>query len=63
MNDTIHRFKKDDPEYKQKRHKHLIELTKQRYRDDEAFRNKCRETSRAYYQKLKSLATSNSSNT
>ena len=56
-----YRFKKDDPEYHLQRHKHLIEITKARYKNDEAFRNKCKERSKAYYQKLKSYMPSNSS--
>ncbi len=61
MSDTCYRFKKDDPLYQQKRHKHLIEITKARYKNDEAFRNQCKERSKAYYSKLKTMA-ANSSN-
>ena len=50
-----YRFKKDDPEYQIKRSKHLIELTKARYKNDDQFREKCKQRSQAYYYKLKSL--------
>lgn len=56
MSDNVYRFKKDDPEYETKRRKHLIELTKSRYKNDEDFRNKCKARSNAYYHKLKALA-------
>jgi hypothetical protein len=59
MSDS-YRFKKDDPEYQQKRHKHLVELTKNRYKNDEVFRDKCKERARAHYQKLKTMANNNS---
>jgi hypothetical protein len=58
-NKTIYKFKKDDPEYKINRHKHLIELTKQRYQTDPDFKNKMLETSRNYYKNLKELANKN----
>lgn len=47
-------LKKDDPEYPEKRKKHLIDITKNRYKTDENFRNKMRETSKKYYDDLKS---------
>ena len=52
----VYRFKKDDPEYEPKRRLHLIELTKNRYKNDEMFREKCKQRSQSYYYKLKSLA-------
>ena len=55
----LYKFKKDDPGYQQKRHKHLVELTKDRYKNDEAFRDKCKERARAHYQKLKTMAMAN----
>ena len=58
MVDTVYKFKKDDPEYENRRRQHLIQLTKDRYKNDEAFRNKCKERARAYYQRLKSFASS-----
>lgn len=56
QNDPIYKFKKDDPNYKINRHKHLIELTKNRYNTDPEFKKKMLETSRNYYKKLKELA-------
>jgi hypothetical protein len=55
----LYKFKKDDPEYQQKRHKHLVELTKDRYKNDEVFREKCKELARTHYQKLKTMAMAN----
>jgi hypothetical protein len=55
MNST-YRFKKDDPLYEEKRRKHLVELTKNRYKNDETFREACKTRARVYYQKLKSQA-------
>jgi hypothetical protein len=59
MTDTVYRYKKDDPEYKEKRTKHLVQLTKDRYKNDDAFRDKCKERARAYYHKLKAMANAN----
>lgn len=56
MSDTLYRFKKDDPEYQQKRHQYLVELTKNRYKNDEVFRDTCKQRSKAYYLKLKTMA-------
>ena len=56
MPEIVYKFKKDDPEYETRRRKHLIELTKDRYKNDEDFRNKCKVRSNAYYHKLKALA-------
>ena len=61
-NTCNYRFKKDDPMYKENRSKHLIEITKARYKNDEAFRDKCKERARAYYYKLKANANINTSN-
>ena len=58
-NQQVYKFKKDDPNYKTNRHKHLIALTKQKYKTDEDFRNKMKNTSRDYYYKLKELAYKN----
>ena len=51
-----YRFKKDDPEYETNRRKHLIALTKDRYKNDNEFWERCKERSQAYYYKLKALA-------
>ena len=58
MVDTVYKFKKDDPEYLNKRRQHLVQLTKDRYKHDEVFRSKCKERAKAYYQKLKSYVAS-----
>ena len=62
MSDTVYRFKKDDPEYQSKRHQCLIDLTKSRYKNDEAFRNQCKQRSKEYYHMLKARAMSNLGN-
>jgi len=49
----IYRFKKDAPDYQEKRHKHLIELTKNRYKNDEIYRNKIKENAKKKYERLK----------
>ena len=54
MSETVYKFKKDDPEYENKRRQHLVQLTKDRYKNDEAFRERCKQRARDYYKKLKS---------
>ena len=51
-----YRFKKDDPQYETNRRKHLIQLTKDRYKNDDLFREVCKARSQAYYYKLKAMA-------
>ena len=53
---VVYRFKKDDPQYNENRRNHLVEITKARYENDETFRNKCKERSRLYYQRLEQAA-------
>lgn len=48
-----YRYKKDDPEYVKNRKQHLINLTKEKYKNNEEFREKMKLTSKLYYQKLK----------
>ena len=48
-----YRYKKDDPEYIKNRKQHLINLTKEKYKNNEEFREKMKLTSKLYYQKLK----------
>ena len=48
-----YRYKKDDPDYAKNRHQHLINLTKERYKNNEEFREKMKLNSKLYYQKLK----------
>ena len=48
-----YRYKKDDPDYARNRHLHLINLTKERYKNNEEFREKMKLNSKLYYQKLK----------
>jgi hypothetical protein len=50
---SIYRYKKDAPDYKENRHKYLIQRTKDRYKNDEDFRTKMKETSKKHYDKLK----------
>ena len=47
------KYKKDDPNYYENRKKHLIQLTKDRYRTDEEFREKAIKRSNEFYHKLK----------
>lgn len=47
------KFKKDQPDYYENRKKHLIQLTKDRYKTDEEFRKKAIKRSYDYYHKLK----------
>ena len=47
------KYKKDDPNYHENRKKHLIQLTKDRYRTDEEFRQKAIKRSNEFYHKLK----------
>ena len=54
--DTVKVFKKDNPDYKVNRHKHLIELTKERYKNDETFREQMKSRSKEYYRSLKEKA-------
>lgn len=51
--EQVYRFKKDDPNYYENRKKHLINLTKERYKNDAEFREKARVRSKMYYDKLK----------
>ena len=48
-----YRYKKDSPDYAKNRHQHLINLTKERYKNNEEFREKMKLTSKLYYQKIK----------
>lgn len=48
-----YRYKKDDPDYAKNRHQHLINLTKERYKNNGEFREKMKLNSKLYYQKLK----------
>ena len=54
-----YKYKKDHPDYKINRSKHLIQLTKERYKNDEDFRNKVKERSNNFYHNLKQLAFKN----
>lgn len=56
MTDTAYRFKKDHPNYIEERRKHLIQLTKDRYKTDPDFREACKARSKAYYEALKAKA-------
>lgn len=56
MSDTLYRFKKDSPSYLEDRHKHLVQLTKDRYKNDPDFREACKARSQAYYKNLKAKA-------
>jgi hypothetical protein len=47
--------KKDDPNYQQNRHQRLIQITKDRYKNDQIFQNKMKETSKNYYHNLKKI--------
>ena len=46
-----YRYKKDSPA--KNRHQHLINLTKERYKNNGEFREKMKLNSKLYYQKLK----------
>ena len=48
-----YKYKKDDPNYSLNRHQYLINLTKEKYRNNVEFREKMKMTSKLYYQKLK----------
>ena len=48
-----YRYKKDNPDYAKNRHQHHINLTKERYKNNEEFREKMKLNSKLYYQKLK----------
>jgi hypothetical protein len=54
--DTVKVFKKDNPDYKVNRHKHLIQITKERYKNDDEFREQCKARSKLYYKNLKEKA-------
>ena len=54
--EVIYRFKKDHPDYYENRKKRLIDITKERYKNDEEFRNKMKETSNEFYRRLRELA-------
>jgi hypothetical protein len=51
--EPVYKYKKDNPDYHKNRHLHLIELTKQRYKNDPEFKAKMLERSKLYYQKLR----------
>jgi hypothetical protein len=53
MEEVVYRFKKDNPSYYEERKARLIEITKQRYRDDPEFKEKMKQTSKNYYNNLK----------
>ena len=48
-----YRYKKDSPDYAKNRHQRLINLTKERYKNNQEFREKMKLTSKLYYQKIK----------
>ena len=48
-----YRYKKDSPDYAKNRHQHLINLTKERYKNNGEFRGKMKLNSKFYYQTLK----------
>ena len=48
-----YRYKKDNPDYAKNRHQRLINLTKERYKNNQEFREKMKLTSKLYYQKIK----------
>ena len=48
-----YKYKKDDPNYYENRKQHLIEITKNRYKNDPEFKEKMKQTSRNYYNNLK----------
>ena len=53
----IYRFKKDEPNYYENRKKHLIQLTKDRYKNDLEFKNKMKLNSEKQYERLKTALT------
>ena len=48
-----YKYKKDDPDYARTRHQYLINLTKEKYKNNEEFRERMKLNSKIYYQKLK----------
>ena len=53
----IYRFKKDEPNYYENRKNHLIQITKDRYKNDLEFRNKMKLNSKKQYERLKTALT------
>jgi len=53
----IYKYKKDAPDYQEKRKNHLIQLTKDRYKNDLEFRNKVKENAKKHYDRLKTALT------
>lgn len=51
--EPVYKFKKDHPDYYMNRHLHLIELTKQRYKNNPEFKAKSLQRSKLYYEKLR----------
>ena len=51
--EPVYRYKKDHPDYYKNRHLHLIELTKNRYKNDPEFKAKMLERSKLYYEKMR----------